>query len=582
LKKLAFLAVLILLLAMPSFTAFASEGDGDRGLAITVVVPIHEETPEPTPATSANIPNLFPVSVSETREPGRREIIRVYELRDYENPDHIPREPFEREGFRFELAEITRSEMLSFDSREHVETITVSTSSNDLETILRLLATTLEYQSDDGFIGLLTLDVSTITVESAGTRTTSSNVSRTREFPHLSNPDTSLVPRTITEGGRTYNLANVEWRAGNMEAINYTQIPQSYTAVATYTATVSRTSTIGYNTTAEYRGVISRTSQGRMRFTANFIGIPIVMPTVTQPTPNPAPSEDAPITDDCPIITENGNGNGQLYPVYPNGTENGAYTDTTITDDPQDQETLNGEQDEEQAESQAGGISPILLLILLPLVGVIAFFAGKYGKKFFVKTAKPLCLGLVAVMLLGAPQTAFASSQIPRYGFGGGNTDAVHIDTSVTTTPTRYSHIAHGEGLTANQVQTFHDGEFIGRLTVERLNRTISVFEGESLASMEKGGGRFSFSGINHGNTAIIGHNRGRAGYFSFVRNLREGDTITLEMGGVTRSYEVTHLYTISYTDFSPMMQFGDNRLTLITCLEYQRNMRRVAVAIEI
>ena len=98
---------------------------------------------------------------------------------------------------------------------------------------------------------------------------------------------------------------------------------------------------------------------------------------------------------------------------------------------------------------------------------------------------------------------------------------------------------------------------------------------------MDKGGGHFSFTGLNGGNTAIIGHNRGSTGYFSFVKDLRQGDIITLEAGGITRRYAVTMTYTIHESEFEPLLQYGDNRLTLVTCLENQRDQRRVAVAFE-
>ena len=80
-----------------------------------------------------------------------------------------------------------------------------------------------------------------------------------------------------------------------------------------------------------------------------------------------------------------------------------------------------------------------------------------------------------------------------------------------------------------------------------------------------------------------MGHNRGaRNGFFSFVRLLQHGDVITLTANGFTRSYAVTMQYTIDENDFSPLMAFGDNRLTLVTCVEYQPGLRRVAVATEI
>ena len=100
------------------------------------------------------------------------------------------------------------------------------------------------------------------------------------------------------------------------------------------------------------------------------------------------------------------------------------------------------------------------------------------------------------------------------------------------------------------------------------------------MSAMDFGAGHFSFSGLNSGNTALIGHNRGsRNGFFSFVRLLQEGDIITLEAGGITRSYAVAMVYYVDETDFSPLMQFGDNRLTLVTCREYHRAQRRIAVA---
>jgi LPXTG-site transpeptidase (sortase) family protein len=125
-------------------------------------------------------------------------------------------------------------------------------------------------------------------------------------------------------------------------------------------------------------------------------------------------------------------------------------------------------------------------------------------------------------------------------------------------------------------------GDFLGVLKVERMNRAVNVYAGATMEAMDKGGGHFSFTGLNSGNTAIIGHNRGSAGFFSFVKDLRQGDIITLEAGGVTRRYAVSMTYTISESDFEPLMQFGDTRLTLVTCLEYQRDQRRVAVLFEI
>jgi len=104
----------------------------------------------------------------------------------------------------------------------------------------------------------------------------------------------------------------------------------------------------------------------------------------------------------------------------------------------------------------------------------------------------------------------------------------------------------------------FAEGERIGVLTIQRHNRSINVYEGETMRNMDFGAGRFTFSGANSGNTALIGHNRGRSnGFFSFVRTLQEGDTIALDMNGITRNYAITHSFIVHETDFTPLMEFG-------------------------
>jgi len=202
--------------------------------------------------------------------------------------------------------------------------------------------------------------------------------------------------------------------------------------------------------------------------------------------------------------------------------------------------------------------------------------------------------------------TAFASS-FPAYGFGVDTEMTIHInprtpsgqyalhyDNSNSNT-SRAIHfnpsVNHGGGAHINPASAFAfnshsgfaEGEHIGTLTVHRLGRTINIYEGETMRNMDFGAGRFSFSGANSGNTALIGHNRGRSnGFFSFVMILQEGDLLTLDMNGISRTYAVSHSFVVSETDFTPLMEFGSNRLTLVTCEMYRPRYRLVSVALEI
>lgn len=169
---------------------------------------------------------------------------------------------------------------------------------------------------------------------------------------------------------------------------------------------------------------------------------------------------------------------------------------------------------------------------------------------------------MFGVLIIVSSLNVLAAS-LPPYGFGASE-NTIHLDMQGSNT-------------------LISQGDFLGTLRVHRLNKVINIYEGETMSNMDKGGGRFSFSGLNQGNTAIIGHNRGRTnGFFIFVKDLREGDLLTLKAGSITRTYAVSMVYTIDETDFNPLLQFSDNRLTLVTCVENVPSLRRIAVAIEV
>lgn len=261
--------------SLPQDTDLSDEQgkDSDNKSGVWPFSPAEQSSPKA--AQPPPVPELYPASVNEVREDGKRGIIKVYELDCGENPAHISREPFERDNWRYELTDITRTETAFGDTKEHTETVTLNTDTKETQVILGKLAPTISYESEDGYRGLLTLNVANIKVEQAGTKTNSFTMTATREYPYLSNSDTSLVPKTVTDGGKTYTLSKVDWKSGNLETIDYNALPEYYTAVATYTATGSKTVVTGYVTTAEYTGTVSKINQGKTVYTAYFLGTEI-------------------------------------------------------------------------------------------------------------------------------------------------------------------------------------------------------------------------------------------------------------------------------------------------------------------
>ena len=589
-----FILCAVLFLALP-LTVYAAD---DEGILITVVIP---HTQQATPAPAPELPEItvFPVAVFENREGNRREIIRVYELWEHESASQIPRHSFDREGFHFELAEITRQTLPGFSTRAHTEPVTVNTQTNDLATVIQLLSPTLEFATEDGYFGILTLDVSSIRMEQAGTRTSSSTVNTTREFPHLSAPDMALVPRTVTDRNRTYELADVQWRQQSGTNIDYRDVPATFTAVATYSRTATSTVVTGFITTAEYHGTVSRISTEVTRYTVYFLGVPILSPIVTQPSGGAGegttdvgtgiaeskPNEYEP-ANDLPILNgENGadgedviNGEKPNYAGYePNTTED----DYKGVSDPNNEEA-EGDTDDELIAIGATNTPFIAVIAFLSLlvIGLLCFINKSRIAGFVSRTKAGRTAAMLLVMLLAAQFTitnVYAAP--PPYRFGGGQS-AVHMDENRHTAGNARDR--PGDFTIAAPI-AYQYGDVLGTLYVERLSRTVRVIAGATMEAMDSGAGHFSFTGLNTGNTGLVGHNRGsRNGFFSFVRLLQYGDVITLTANGITRSYAVSMQYTVSENDFSPLMAFGDNRLTLVTCVEYQPGLRRVAVATEI
>ena len=80
----------------------------------------------------------------------------------------------------------------------------------------------------------------------------------------------------------------------------------------------------------------------------------------------------------------------------------------------------------------------------------------------------------------------------------------------------------------------------------------------------------------------LFGHNRGSHAYFAKLKNVKIGDIVEYKTAIGTKTYQVTFVGSISYTDYSYLNEMGDNRITLITCIANQPSLRLCVQAVEI
>ena len=174
------------------------------------------------------------------------------------------------------------------------------------------------------------------------------------------------------------------------------------------------------------------------------------------------------------------------------------------------------------------------------------------------------------------PESDFSNSSI----ISGGSLIEVLYQPSVTITDLKQKDgsIAVLSTLFGSNMK---DGS-IGKVSIDRVSLSCKVYEGATDSSMSKGAGHYTSSGIYTGNIGLFGHNRGSHAYFAKLKNVKIGDIVEYKTAIGTKTYQVTFVGSISYTDYSYLNEMGDNRITLITCIANQPSLRLCVQAVEI
>lgn len=234
------------------------------GAALAAGTESAEATPEPPPVA------LYPAEVRTSEENGMIRLERVYYLSTRDDPSAIPTEDFDREGKHFTLLDVLKNDLSETDTKDYIETVTLESATKDVGEIIKALEPEREIVTEDGYTGILKPDYANITVEAAGYKNNSWTVSATRTYPNLSDADTSLIPKTIEDSGRTLTLANVDWQTANTDYVDGEALAVHYTAVASYTGTATGRSVTGYTVTVDYMGEVTKTSVDTVIYTAVF------------------------------------------------------------------------------------------------------------------------------------------------------------------------------------------------------------------------------------------------------------------------------------------------------------------------
>ena len=190
--------------------------------------------------------------------------------------------------------------------------------------------------------------------------------------------------------------------------------------------------------------------------------------------------------------------------------------------------------------------------------------------------------GLAQEFLEHSLQNPYLGSGI-QYGLqptGAASYPAMNYDAAPVSAVGDPISVSYVPEVTAAQLKQ-SDGS-MGTVSISRVGLWAKVYEGATNDSMAKGAGHFETSACWSGNVGLFGHNRGSSAYFGTLKDVRIGDTVTYTTNQGTRTYEVTYVGSIDYTDHSYLNGTGDNRITLITCIANQPSLRLCVQATEI
>lgn len=123
----------------------------------------------------------------------------------------------------------------------------------------------------------------------------------------------------------------------------------------------------------------------------------------------------------------------------------------------------------------------------------------------------------------------------------------------------------------------------VWKLSIPKINLEATIAEGTSKDILNEYIGHFPETVEDNGNVGLAAHNRGyRVNYFNGIKHLEANDMLYYTYNGVTKVYAVVSKDIIYIKDWSKLEPTTDERLTLITCVENEPQLRLCVQAVRV
>lgn len=230
-------------------------------------------------STSVFAGTYLPSNTREYRENDKDYIVKAYEVAET-NENEFERNVATtyKDGLKvYKLDNISKSGGTTTTSKEETQIKVVETDSNNIEDVLPLFPSEIEYTEDDEFFGSLKLDTSSIvtTKISDGSYYRRYNVTDFVEYRNYTKNDMDKIPKVRTKNGVQLHLVSVDWKVQNTQMIGKSQVPVSYIATAYYKGTGSQkvAGQAKYTSSATYKGTIEKTEIKPLEYEVSYVKV---------------------------------------------------------------------------------------------------------------------------------------------------------------------------------------------------------------------------------------------------------------------------------------------------------------------
>lgn len=222
--------------------------------------------------TLLTVSNCFAVTLDNTNvTENKLNCYRTYYVQENEQSDFIANLEKEIEVFgdKYTFDSYTSEGGATIDTIDITTTKKITSKTNNLESIINQLGTTISYEQD-GYVGEYILNTQNIQIKTNYNGYREDLIEETINYTSLERNDLDFIPKQTVKDGLTLDLLNVEWEVETTKMIGEYEVPNLYTAKCYYAGKQRIDYPNTYSVTAEYTGTATKKIENPYIYTVKY------------------------------------------------------------------------------------------------------------------------------------------------------------------------------------------------------------------------------------------------------------------------------------------------------------------------